>query len=98
MKAKNWGRILTIAIQAYGVANILLMFWNLGPLEQYERSLLARMAVIYSKVGIPITPEMLEPFTRMMWFSMLAGLPIPLLIIWYLVRQKDLGPRTEARA
>jgi hypothetical protein len=97
LKAKNWGRILTIVVHAYGVVNILLMLWNRGPLEQYEKSLLGKMSEIYSRAGIPITPEMLEPFTRIMWVSMLMSLPIPLLIIWYMVKQKDLGAGTEAR-
>lgn len=90
LKGRNWGRALAICVFAMGMVNILFMGLRPG----FQTTMQQSLNDVYRSMGMPSVAQSL-PLTPIIWFGIIAGLPIPVIAIIYLARQKTLLSTAE---
>jgi hypothetical protein len=82
LKLKEWGRLLGISLQVFGILNSLLTFGlpaNRARFQQMMESMTASMTAPMSQP---------PPFVLPAWYGIVGIFPI-LLVLWFLIARKD---------
>jgi len=83
LKLRNWARLATIALQCLGILNMALTVGIPGNRARFQGIMDSMMASMNRGVPQPIS------FSFPLWAIMIASLPIFVVILWFLITQKQ---------
>jgi hypothetical protein len=85
LKLKNWGRLTVISLQCFGLLNTALMFGIPANRARFQLVVESVAASMNTSMSMPQS----VPLSFPMWIGLAASIPIFLVILWFLVRQKQ---------